>query len=137
MSIDLQEACQKKKKKKKEEETMCRRKKEKRKSNVDKPMCNCTWAFLSKNDVQFFSSIFSPFQRENFLMGPERKYLSPTIYFPSFPPNQTHSEKFFFLFSLQCYTIHPIPPPNKHTLRAIPRYLPLTILIHIHNQSFP
>ena len=46
----------KKKKKRGEEATTRRKEKEKKKkkmkkSNVDKPMCNCTWAFLSKNDV--------------------------------------------------------------------------------------
>ena len=46
----------KKRKKKKEEEATSRRKeKEKgnkmKKGNVDKPICNCIWAFLSKNDV--------------------------------------------------------------------------------------
>ena len=46
----------KKKKKRGEGATSRRKEKEKekkkmKKSNVDKPMCNCTWAFLSKNDV--------------------------------------------------------------------------------------
>ena len=46
-----------------------------KKSNGDKAMCNCTLAFLSKNDVQFFPSIFSPFWGENFLVELERKHL--------------------------------------------------------------
>ena len=65
-----------------------------KKSNMDKPMCNYTWAFLSKNDVQFFPSVFSPFWRENFFMGPGRKHLDPTIYF--LPPHPTkHTSKSF------------------------------------------
>ena len=53
----------KKKMKKRQRPEERKRKKEKKlkKSNVDKPMCNCTWAFLSKNDVQFFPIVFSPF----------------------------------------------------------------------------
>ena len=75
----------------------------KKKNNVDKPVCNCTWAFLSKNNVQFFPSVFSPFWRENFLVKLGRKHLGFTIYFSSFPSNQTHSKKFLFLFSLQSF----------------------------------
>ena len=66
-----------------------------------KPLCNCTWAFLSKNDAQFLPLVFSPIWGENFLMGLGRKHLGPTIYFLSSPPNQIHSKKFFFPFSLQ------------------------------------
>ena len=59
-----------------------------RKATWMKLMCNYTWAFLSsKNDIQFLITFFSPFWGKNFLMGPKRKYLGPTIYFPSFPPN--------------------------------------------------
>ena len=73
---------QKKKEKKKRQCPRGKKKKKKmikdkkmNKSNVDKAMCNCTLAFLSKNDVQIFPSIFSPFWGENFLVGSERKYL--------------------------------------------------------------
>ena len=38
----------------------------------------------------FIPSVFFPFWRENFLMGPGRKHLGLTIYFPSSPPNQTY-----------------------------------------------
>ena len=39
-------------------------------------------------------SFFSPFQGENFLVGPRRKLMGPTIYFPSFPPTK-HTQKSF------------------------------------------
>ena len=90
----------KSKKKKKEEKVASRRKEKEKQSNMEKP---CTWAFLSKNDVQFFPSIFSPFWRENVLVGQGEKHLDPTIYFPFSPPNQTHSKKFYFPFSLQSF----------------------------------
>ena len=68
-----------------------------------KLMCNCTWALSSKNDAQFLPLVFSPIWGENFLMGLGRKHLGPTIYFLSSPPNQIHSKKFFFPFSLQIF----------------------------------
>ena len=65
-----------------------------RKAMWMKPLCNCTWAFSSKNDAQFLFTFFSSFLRKNFLVGSERKHLDPTIYFSSSSPNQTHSKKF-------------------------------------------
>ena len=59
--------------------------------------------FLSKNDFQFFSSSFSPFWGENFLVGLRRKHLGFTIYFSSSPLNQTHSKKFSFPFSIHIF----------------------------------
>ena len=53
--------------------------------------------FLEAHFMSFFFSVFSPFRRENFLMGQKRKHLSPTIYFPSSSSNQTHSKKVFLL----------------------------------------
>ena len=89
-------------KEKKKEKRKEKKEKKKKKSNLDKPMCNCTWAFLSKNNVQFFPLIFSQFWGEKyFLMGLRSKHLCHTIYFLSFSPNQKHSKKFSFLFSLQ------------------------------------
>ena len=73
-------------------------------SNMDKLMCNYTWTFLSKNDVQLLPSVLSLFWRKKFFMGPKRKHLNPTIYFPSSPSNQTQSKKFTFLFSLQKFS---------------------------------
>ena len=63
--------------------------------------------------------VFSLFWRENILVGSERKHLGPTIYFPSFLSNQTHSKKvFFFIFSPKFF-IHHVSPPNKHTLSKV------------------
>ena len=67
-------------------------------------LCLHMGIFVQKKDVQFFSSIFSPFQEENFLVGPRRKHLGSTIYFLFSLLNQTYSKKIFFLFSL-----HSIP----------------------------
>ena len=97
--------CKSKEKRKEKEATSKGKKREKKKKmkkiNVDKLMCNYTGAFLSKNDVQIFTSTFSPSWGEIFLIDLGRKHLGATIYFPSSPPNQTHSKKFSFPFSLQ------------------------------------
>ena len=95
----------KKKKKKKKTQRPGGRKKQKkwRRAMWTKPMCNRTWAFPSKNDAQFFPSVFFSFWKENFLVGLKRKHRGPTIYFPSSPPNPTHSKKkfpFYFLFKV-------------------------------------
>ena len=61
-------------------------KKKSEKSNVwTKPMCKCTRTFLSIMQPHFHLSVFSPFWRENFLVGLRRKHLDTTIYFPSSP----------------------------------------------------
>ena len=62
-------------------------------------------------------SVFSSFWGENILVGPGRKCLGPTIYFPSFLPNQTHSKKVILPIFSPKFSIYPISPPNKHTLR--------------------
>ena len=68
---------------------------------------------------ELLPTIFSPFWREKFLVGPEKKHLGPTIYFPSSPPNQTYSKKVFFPIFSPKFSIHPISPPNKHTLKLL------------------
>ena len=50
-----------------------------------------------------FSLQFSLHFGEKTFGDPKRKHLGPTIYFPPSPPNQTHSKKFFFSFSLQSF----------------------------------
>ena len=51
-------------------------------------------------------------------MGPGRKHLGPTTYFPSFLPNQVHFKKVFLpVFSLK-FSIHFVSLPNKHTLSS-------------------
>ena len=63
-------------------------------------------------------SVFSLFWGENILVGPGRKHLGPTTYFPSFLPNQVHFKKVFLpVFSLK-FSIHFVSLPNKHTLRS-------------------
>ena len=54
----------------------------------------------------------------NFLSILRRKHLDPPIYFPSSPPNQTHSKKVFLPIFFRKFSIHPISPLNKHILRA-------------------
>ena len=49
-------------------------------------------------------------------MSLEKKHLNPTIYFPSSLPNQKHSKKVFIPIFFPKFSIHPISPPNKHTL---------------------
>ena len=76
--------------------------------------------FVNQEKIHL-SSVFSPFQRENILVGLRRKHLGPTTYFPSSLSNQTHTKKVFFpiffsIFSPKFF-IYPISPPNKHTLR--------------------
>ena len=83
--------------------------------------------FVNQEKIHPYS-IFSPFWGENFLVGPERKHLNPTIYFPSSPPNETHFKKVFFPIFSPKFFIHPISPPNKHnhndeSLWAIIKYL--------------
>ena len=50
-------------------------------------------------------------------MGLVRKHLSPTIYFPSSSPNQTHSKKVFLSIFFSKFFIYSISLSNKHTLR--------------------
>ena len=64
-------------------------------------MCKCKFSSIKR--PHFLPSVFSPFWGENILVGPRRKNPDPTIYFPSSPPNQIHSKKFSFSFSLQSF----------------------------------
>ena len=89
-----------------------------------KLMYNCTWTFLSKNDSQFLLSVFTLFWVENFLVGLGKKHLSSIIYFPFSSPNQTHSKKFSFLFSLQIF--HPPYFTFKQTHPKVWEYLDFT-----------
>ena len=69
------------------------------------PCATCTWAFLSFTHKIFHYQVFSPFWRENFLVGPGRLHR----YFPLSPyqPNTLqkvfplHFFFFFFLSSLK------------------------------------
>ena len=84
---------------------------------MDKPMCKCTWAFLSftyhipptQFSLHFGEKTFWRFRRENTWALP--------IFFslPSLQPN-THQKVFISIFSPK-FSIHPISSPNKHTLK--------------------
>ena len=55
-------------------------------------------------------------------MSSGRKHLDPTIYFSSFSPNQIYSKKNFLPIFSPKFSIQPISPSNKYTLRG--RYGP-------------
>ena len=103
------------------------RRKKKHKGNLKKPMCICTWAFLTIKKFFYHYSVFLSFQRANILVGLSRKHISFTIYFSSFLSNQTHSKKVFISIFSQKFSIHHVLPPNKHTLTPIllATYLPV------------
>ena len=44
-----------------------RKEKKMKKNNVDKPMCSCTWAFLSKIMFNFSLQFSSHFEEKTFL----------------------------------------------------------------------
>ena len=80
----------KRKKEKKRKPTHVSNRKKKSKEKKKKRLYTWRWipkVFLEAHFMNFPLSVFSLFWRENFLVGPERKHLSPSIYFPSFPPN--------------------------------------------------
>ena len=94
--------------------------------------------FVNQEKINLYL-VFSPFQRENILLGLGRKHLGPTIYFPSSPPNQTHSKKVFFPIFSPKFSIYPISPSNKHTLRVsdIKPFQPTSItLFSSHSHCF-
>ena len=62
--------------------------------------------------------VLSLFWEENILVSLRRKHLSPTIYFPSSPSNQTHSKKVFLPIFFLKFSIHPISPQKNHTLKV-------------------
>ena len=74
-----------------------------------------TWAFSSKNDVQFLSFVFSFLERKLFDGSGDK---TPRVYhlfsFLSTQPN-TIKNVFFPIFSPK-FSIHHISPQNKHTL---------------------
>ena len=80
-------------------------KKKVKKSNVRmKPMCSCTWAFLSIKQPHFLSLVFSLFLGENFWwIQRKNTWISPFIFLPSHPTKHT-SKKFSFPFSLQSFS---------------------------------
>ena len=95
-------------------------KKKKKKNELS--MCKCTLAILSIKQPDFLPLVFSPFWRENFLVGSGRKRLNPIIYFPFSLSNQTHSKKVFLPIFSPKFSIHPISSLNKHTLKMTTFY---------------
>ena len=79
-----------------------------------------------------FSLQFSLHFGENFLVNQERKHMSSTIYFPSSPPNQTHSKKVFLLIFSPKFSIHPISLSNKYTLKLHSFYIYQPLSMHSH-----
>ena len=79
---------------------------EEKKGNLKKPMCMCTWAFLTikKN---YLHSVFSLLWEENILVGLRRR-VSQFIFHPFYPTKHT-LKKFSFSFSLQSF-----PPTLFH-----------------------
>ena len=74
--------------------------------------------FVSPGAFFFFSPlVFCPFWEENFLVGPKRKNPSPTISFPSLPPNQTPSKKYSLLVFFFFFSIFPKIHSTKHTIK--------------------
>ena len=109
---------QKIKRKRKEKKKATWEKKNKIKGKLKKPMCTCIWAFLSIKK-KFIPIQFSLHFREKAFWWAQRKHLGPTIYFPSFPPNQTHSKRVILPIFPPKFFIHPILPPSKHTLKVV------------------
>ena len=73
------------------------------------------WVFLLIKKKFILIQFFLYFG-ENILVGQGRKYLSPTIYFPSSPPNQTLQKSFPSYFLSKVF--HPLYfTSNKHTLK--------------------
>ena len=91
-------------------------KKRKRKSRRSEERCRDIFVQITG---PFFCLVFSLFWGENFLVGPKRKHLGPTIFFSSLPPNQTPSNKFSFLiFSPLVFSVLPKIHSTKHTLNT-------------------
>ena len=114
----------KRKKKKREEATLPRKKTKKKerqryllprekKKNNNKGMC--TWTFLSIKKKFISTQFFLHFWKKTFWQAQEK---TPRLHhlFSFSSPNQTHSKKVFISIFSPKFSIHPISPPNKHTL---------------------
>ena len=113
----------KRKKEKREEATLPRKKTKKerqryllpreKKKNNNKGMC--TWTFLSIKKKFISTQFFLHFWKKTFWQAQEK---TPRLHhlFSFSSPNQTHSKKVFISIFSPKFSIHPISPPNKHTL---------------------
>ena len=92
-------------------------KKEKKKNKEKKKKKELVDMGIFVYQVTSFSSFsFLSNLKTKLFDGSREKVL--TIFFPLFPPNQTHSKKFFSIFSPKFF-IHPISPQNKDTLNDL------------------
>ena len=106
-----------KKEKKKSNKAMLLAREKKKKRKLEKVHVHMQMViFVNQKKVHPYS-VFSPFWGENILVSPGRKYQGPTIYFPFFLLNQTHSKKVIIPIFSPKFSINPIPHLNKHTLR--------------------
>ena len=104
-----------------QEERKRKKKKEKsmKQSNVDKPMCNRTWEFLSKKRCPIFLFNFLSILGRKLFGGPREKTPEFHHLFSFFLTQPNILQKnFLCIFSSQ-FSIHHISPPNKHTLNVI------------------
>ena len=62
--------------------------------------------------IKHFPPCFLPILGRKFLDGLERKHPHPTIIFPSSPPNQTLSKKFYFLIFFPSFLKSTLPMYN-------------------------
>ena len=92
-------------------------KKKKKKSNIlDEAHMQVQMGIFVIYPSNFLHLIFSSFLGENFLVDPGRKHPDLTILFPSPPPNQTPSKKFYsFSLSLNFFFILPKIHSTKNT----------------------
>ena len=113
---NVQERKEKKKEKKRGKMQRAHHQKKKKKKKTREKKMNWTWAFLSIKQPYFLPSVFSSFWRE-FFGGLGEKISGPHHLF-SFLITQPNTLNIVFLpiFSPK-FSIHPISPPNKYTLR--------------------
>ena len=97
--------CPKKRKKEKKWQHyyLGEKEKKKNKGNLKKPMCTCTWVFLSIKK-KFIPTQFSlHFGEKTFWwVWGENTWIPPFIFIPSYPAKHT-PKRFFFPFSLQSF----------------------------------
>ena len=99
----FQEKKEKKKKKgkKEEEERGYVPSKKKKKGKKERKKGTRYEHFCPLSSLIFSFQLSLHFGENTFVVDLGKKHLDPTIYFPFSSPNQTHSKKIFFLFSLQ------------------------------------
>ena len=91
----------KKKKGKKEEEERGYVPSKKKKGKKERKKGTRYEHFCPLSSLIFSFQFSLHFGETTFVVDLGKKHLGPTIYFPSSPPNQIHSKKIFFPFSLQ------------------------------------